>query len=63
MIKLCLKGTETAHDAVDWCTKNIEKRQWDMWMSNRGWDIYDFEFENQRDALLFSLVWSEHTIK
>lgn len=60
MIKFSLKGTETAHHAVEWCLKNFETTDWEMWMSNRGWDIYDFEFTREHDATLFGIKWSEY---
>jgi hypothetical protein len=60
MIRFHLKGTEVAHNAVGWCTKQFCNEEWNVRMSNRGWDIYDFEFNKEYDATLFGMVWSEH---
>jgi hypothetical protein len=60
MIKFVVKDTDVAHQAVNWCMDRFSNKDWNVQPSNQGWRIYDFEFKNQQDAILFGLAWSEH---
>jgi hypothetical protein len=60
MIKFKIRGTDVCHDAVTWCSENINDSDWTMWMSESSWTEYIFEINRDEDATLFALKWANY---
>jgi hypothetical protein len=61
VIQIHLRGADAGYEAAEWCDQNLNKEHWGLWLEN-AWGDYLFEFKSPKDATLFSLTWSEHTI-
>lgn len=58
MIVIPLQGASKCVDAAEWCQKEFNRDEWDLWMSDfRG--QYTFEFERPEAAAWFALRWAE----
>lgn len=60
MIQFKIRGADVCHDAVTWCSENINDENWTMWLSESSWTLYTFEFTQPEDATLFALKWANY---
>ena len=61
MMQINIQGANAGYLAAEWCEKNLVWDNWDMWLQN-AWGDYLFEFKNDKDATLFSLVWAQYAL-
>lgn len=61
MTQIIIHGADAGYLAAEWCEKNLVFEDWHMWLSESSWSRYTFQFENPKDATLFSLVWAQYT--
>lgn len=58
MIAIPITGTMKCYEAAEWCEKEFEWNEWEMWMDN-NWAQYIFEFKSPEAAAWFALRWAE----
>ena len=58
MTSIRIKNSETCHNAIEWCQKEFQQNEWEMWITDfRG--RYTFTFNRPEAAAWFALRWAE----
>jgi hypothetical protein len=59
VIAIPLVGATKCYEAAEWCAKEFQPSEWEMWMTESSWSKYTFEFATPESAAWFALKWAE----